>query len=243
MKRSFAATLIGGIVIVAIAAAPRPASGQHSAGAGSTSSGTAVSSGGGGGSSSGGSSGSSSGGSSSASGSSGGSSGGFSSDSGSSNSSGGHRRGNSPVTGTAVPRTGQPGGGGGGISIGAGGFYPWGYAYGGGLGLGIYDAFYGGYYGAYDPWYGFSPVYAPSSYGRDESGSIRLKVNPSNASVYVDGYYVGIVDDFDGAFQRLRLEPGAHRLEIRASDHRPLSLDVWISEDQTISYRGDLRKQ
>jgi hypothetical protein len=236
MTRSlFAAAVIG---IVAIAA-PRPASGQHTPSSGATSSGTATSSGGGGSSSGG----SSSGGSSSASGSSSGSSGGFSTDSGrSDNSNGsGRRRGNSPVTGTATPRTGQPGGGGGPISIGAGGFYPWGYVYGGGLG--IYDSFYGGYYGAYDPWFGFSPIYAPSSYASNESGSIRLKVKPSNASVYVDGYYVGVVDDFDGTFQRLHLEPGPHRLEIRAVDYQPLALDVWITEDLTITYRGDLRTQ
>jgi hypothetical protein len=227
MTRSyFAAGLIGGIALVALAA-PRPATAQHTAPAGSTSSGTAVPSGGG--SSSGGSS---SGGSSSSSSSSGG-------DSGSTNNNSGRQRGSAPATGRAVPRTGQSGGGGP-IAIGVGGFYPWGYVSGGGLG--IYDGFYGGYYGAYDPWYGFSPIYAPSSsYARDESGSIRLKVKPTDASVYVDGYYVGVVDDFDGAFQRLRLEPGPHRLEIRAADHQPLGLDVWITEDLTITYRGDLR--
>jgi hypothetical protein len=229
MKRTLIAAAV---VSIAALAAPRPASGQHTAPAGSSSSGTAVSSGGGG--SSGGSS---SGGSSS---SSGGSSGGSVAPADSSNNSSGRRRGNLPVTGTAVRRSGQPGGGGGPISIGVGGFYPWGYVSGGGLG--IYDAFYGGYYGAYDPWYGFSPIYAPSSsYARDESGSIRLQVKPSDASVYVDGYYVGIVDDFDGAFQRLHLEPGPHHLEIRAVDHGPLSLDVWITEDLTITYRGDLK--
>jgi len=139
-----------------------------------------------------------------------------------------------------VPRSGQSGGGGA-IVIGSGGFYPWGYA---GVGAGIYDGFYGGYYGAYDPWYGFSPIYAPSSsYTNDESGSIRLRVKPSDAAVYVDGYYAGVVDDFDGAFQRLHLEPGPHHLEIRALDHTALSLDVWITEGLTINYRGELGKQ
>jgi hypothetical protein len=213
------------------------ASAQHTAPAGATSSGTAVPSGG---SSSGGSS---SGGSSSSTPSSGGSNDGGgvatrSFSSGRNDNGGGHRRGSIPATGTAVPR--QPGGS---ITMGTGGFYPWGYAYGGGLGLGIYDSFYGGYYGAYDPWYGWSPVYAPSASGSDESGAIRLKVKPPDASVYIDGYYVGIVDDFDGAFQRLRLEPGAHRLEIRSQSYRPLSVDVLIQEDLTITYRGELTRQ
>jgi PEGA domain-containing protein len=226
MRRSlFAAALIG----IAALAAPRPATAQHTAPAGSTSSGSAVPSGGG--SSSGSSSSGSSGGSSSSSGSSGGSV-----DSGGS----GRQRGSSPVSGRAIPRSSQPGGGGA-IAIGSGGFYPWGYA---GAGGGIYDGFYGGYYGAYDPWYGFSPIYAPSSYSHDDSsGSIRLRVKPSNAAVYVDGYYAGVVDDFDGTFQRLHLEPGPHHLEIRAADYTALSLDVWITEGLTINYRGELGKQ
>ena len=236
MKQYLLASALIGVAALAV---PQQAAAQHTAPAGSTSTGTAVSSGGGS-SSSGSSSGGSSGGSSTASSTSSGSSGSSQTSSSDSSGSGGRRRGNAPITGTAVPRSGQSGGGGS-IAIGGGGFYPWGYVYGGGLG--IYDGFYGGYYGAYDPWYGFSPIYAPStsSYGRDESGAIRLKVKPSNANVYVDGYYAGVVDDFDGTFQRLHLEPGPHRLEIRAASYQPLSLDVWITEDLTITYRGDLK--
>jgi hypothetical protein len=227
-----AAGLMG---ILAVAVAPS-ASAQHSAPAGSVSTGSAVPSG----SSSSGSS--SSGGTSSASSapSSSGSSGGNSISDGSSGS--GHRRGNTPASGTAVPRSNNPAGT---ITIGAGGFYPWGYVYGGGVG--VYDGFYGGYYGAYDPWYGFSPVYAPytstSTSSSDDSGAIRLKVKPSDAGVYVDGYYAGVVDDFDGAFQRLHLQPGPHHIEFRATDYVPLSLDVMIQPDFTISYRGALIKR
>jgi len=220
MRRSVVAAALIGMM----AAAAPPATAQHTAPSGATSSGSAVPSGGG--SSSGGGSGSSGGSSSSS---------GGSSDSGSSS---GRQRGSAPVSGRAVPRTGQSGGGGP-ITIGFGGFYPWGYA--SGAGIGIYDGFYGGFYGAYDPWYGFAPIYAPSSsYGHDESGSIRLRVKPSNADVYVDGYYAGVVDDFDGPFQRLHLEPGPHHVEIRAADFTTLSVDVWITEGLTINYRGEL---
>ena len=40
---------------------------------------------------------------------------------------------------------------------------------------------------------------------------VRLKVRPSRAEVFVDGYYVGIVDEFDNPFQQLPLESGPHR--------------------------------
>jgi len=154
----------------------------------------------------------------------------------------GRHRGNAPASGTAVRRGAGTGTGSGApVVVGAGsGFYPWGYAY----GAGAIGGYYGGYYGAYDPWYGWFPTYAASSYDNsNDTGSLRLKVKPNDASVYVDGFYVGAVDDFDGVFQRLRLEPGPHHIEIRAPQHQPLAVDVMIQEDFTITYRGELASQ
>ena len=45
-------------------------------------------------------------------------------------------------------------------------------------------------------------------------GSLRIVDAPRYAQVFVDGYYAGEVDDYDGIFQRLNLEPGPHRIEI-----------------------------
>jgi len=66
-------------------------------------------------------------------------------------------------------------------------------------------------------------------------------VQPRDAEVYVDGYYAGIVDDFDGVWQRLRLDDGGHRIEIRAPGLNPLTFDVMVQPGRTITYRGDLR--
>jgi hypothetical protein len=101
---------------------------------------------------------------------------------------------------------------------------PWSYAYncGGYGGYGGYGGF-GSYGGYYDPWYGggfsVSPQTSYSSSGDD--GSLRLKIKPNNAEVYVDGYYVGLVDEFDGLFQRLHIESGAHRVEVRGQSATP----------------------
>jgi hypothetical protein len=216
--------------------------------------GTAVSSGGGGGSSSGGSSGGGSGGSSGGGtsvgtavprSSGGGSSGRAAGSSGSGGNSGtavGRReRDGAPVVGTAVPRGAAPVGVGGGSGVifvpGGYGFYPWGY---GGLGLAGY---YGGYYGDYyDPFVGPPSYFFPSQSGSDDDGSLRLKVKPTNALVYVDGYYVGRVDDFNGVLQRLHLSSGPHRIEIREDKYEPLTFDVNINSDHTVTYRGDLKK-
>ena len=144
-----------------------------------------------------------------------------------------------PETGTAVARRDGQGGGTTTVVTGGGyygGFYPWGW---GGLGL-------GGYYGYYDPWdYGdpYGDPYQPSVgyYGRD--GSLKLKVTPRQAEVYVDGYFAGAVDDYDGLFQRLQLVPGPHRIEIRLDGYEPLSFDVRIDSGHTVTYKGEMQKR
>ena len=79
-----------------------------------------------------------------------------------------------------------------------------------------------------------------SGYAEDQGG-IRLQMNPKQAEVFADGYYVGTVDDFDGISQRLALDSGTHKLEIRADGYEPFVLDVNILREQTIKYKGVLR--
>lgn len=72
--------------------------------------------------------------------------------------------------------------------------------------------------------------------------AIRVEVDQKDAEVYVDGYYAGIVDDFDGAFQSLDLESGSYRVEIAAPGFEPLVFDIRIQPGQKINYRGELRR-
>ena len=99
--------------------------------------------------------------------------------------------------------------------------YPYGYGYG-------YPYYGGGYYG----YYGGSYAY---------TGSVRLKVKPRHAEVLVDGYYVGTVDNFDGTFQSLKLEPGAASIEVRAEGFDDLRLDVMILAGRKITYEENMR--
>src|SRR5207249_9574457 len=49
-------------------------------------------------------------------------------------------------------------------------------------------------------------------------GGVRIPGAPRDAQVLVDGYYMGVVDEFDGVFQHMNLEVGPHHVEIgRAS--------------------------
>ena len=159
------------------------------------------------------------------------------------------------VTGEAVERglapappiAGLPIGGGGGYWYGYPYYgYPYGPWYGGyGYGLGyFYDPF--GYYGYYSPYndYGYSSGYGSGSYsyGSGRSvGQLRLKVNPKHGQVYVDGYFAGEVDNFDGAFQRLSIESGAHKVEIRADGFETVTFDVVITPGETVTYKGEMK--
>jgi hypothetical protein len=156
------------------------------------------------------------------------------------NVAGSRPRGDRNPTGQAVERRrGSGGGGGGTIIVPGGGYFPWGW---GGLGFGGY---YGGYYGGlydswgYDPYQGGGAGYS-SGYGGD--GSLRIKVSPRDAAVYIDGYFAGTVDDFDGAFQRLHVDSGPHRIEIRLDGYEPLTFEVNIQPDRTVTYKGELEK-
>lgn len=103
--------------------------------------------------------------------------------------------------------------------------YPWyPYDYWGGP----YGGYWGGYYGYYGGTYSYT-------------GSVRLKVKPRDAEVLVDGYYVGTVDDFDGVFQSLRLEPGPASIEIRAPGFQSLKLDVRVLPGRKITYEANMQ--
>jgi hypothetical protein len=126
--------------------------------------------------------------------------------------------------------------------------YPYGYFWPGyGFGVGyFYDPWMWGYaspygYGGYyDPYGGYGGTYSRREY-RD-TGSLRLKVKPAHGQVYVDGYYVGEVDSFDGVFQRLTLDAGAHRIEIRAEGYETSQFEVLVIQGETVTYKGDMMR-
>lgn len=112
-----------------------------------------------------------------------------------------------------------------------------------GYGYYPYDGFYSSLYFGYSPYYysgfyGYSPYYYGysrpyGSYGY-RTGSMRLLVEPKEARVYVDGYYAGIVDDFDGLFQRLNISPGRHEIMFKLDGFRTYRVRVYVPLDQTL---------
>jgi hypothetical protein len=120
------------------------------------------------------------------------------------------------------------------------GYAPWGLIYGS---IGFSNYVYGNYgYAGYGYPYGYGPgPYSPWQAAGYDIGGVRLKIKPRDAQVFVDGYYAGLVDDFDGTFQSLRLEQGGHKIEIHMPGFEDLDLDVHVQPGRTITLDQDLR--
>jgi hypothetical protein len=153
---------------------------------------------------------------------------------------GGRNRGANPQAGTAVPRQAVPGARGGTVFVGPPvrsyyynpyRYYPYGY---GAFGLGY---FYYDPYLWYPPAYGYYGGYGGYGY-YEPVGEVRIAVKPNFGSVNVDGYYAGRVDDYDGVFQALKLEPGAHHIQVTAPGYAPLDFDVRVDPGRKVTYRG-----
>jgi hypothetical protein len=170
-------------------------------------------------------------------------------------------RGDRPIAGYAVPRgnvvpPGRPGGDYNCCYISPYRWYynPWAF---GTFGLGyIYDPFwwgygsgypygYGGYGGGYGGYNGYGYGYSGGGGGGqdDERGALRIRVKPREAKVRVDGYFVGTVDDFDGNFQKLRLDDGPHKVELLLDGYNSLLFDVMIVDGQTVTYKGKMQQR
>lgn len=101
--------------------------------------------------------------------------------------------------------------------------------------------------------YGYGPLaygYGGYGYGYPAAyqdpvpsyGSVRITDVRRKADVYVDGYYAGVVDDFDGVFQRLKLEPGTHSIEVRVAGAESRTFDVTVQRGRTVTLRAELRR-
>jgi len=136
---------------------------------------------------------------------------------------------------STIPAEAQPHHGGGHVTViqhspllWGGGFY------------GFYGGFYYPYYLGFGQWYPYPYTYPPGVYPNDPAVSVRLQVTPREASVFVDGYAAGIVDDYDGTFQRLRLVPGPHEIVIYHPGHRTLRQHIYYNPGSTHTIRQTL---
>ena len=106
------------------------------------------------------------------------------------------------------------------------------------FGYGLPDPFWWGHPGWY-PYRWHAPYYWPGRYS--PLGSARLQIAPRRAEVYLDGYFVGTVDRFDGVFQRLEVPPGRYELAVYLEGYRTFREKVLFPPGGTIDIRHELQ--
>ena len=101
-----------------------------------------------------------------------------------------------------------------------------------------YSSFYSPFYNRfYDPsfpygYHGYAGYGAGQFYGPESA--LRLQVSPRATEVFVDGYYAGTVDDFDGIFQRLRLASGEYELTLYLAGYQTVTQQLLLQPDRTL---------
>jgi hypothetical protein len=104
--------------------------------------------------------------------------------------------------------------------------------------------FVGGYF--YDPFFGPYPWWHRTAYPYryfpvfDNRAELHIRVAPEaaeNAAVYVDGFYAGVVDDFNGVFQGLPLTPGGHGITLYLEGYRTIRRNIYLSPGSTFNLR------
>ena len=113
--------------------------------------------------------------------------------------------------------------------------FGWGYPYYGYYGNPYFSAAYGYPYGPYPS------AYPYPAYGYYGWSSARIEVKPREAQVYIDGNYVGIVDQFDGVFQRLDVPPGEHDLTLYMPGYHSYTERTLFRPGEGYHYKTDLQ--
>jgi hypothetical protein len=101
------------------------------------------------------------------------------------------------------------------------------------LGIGVYYGAGGSYPYGHTPRGYYDPIPGRAY------GGLRITDAPREAHVFADGYYVGIVDDFDGIFQHLNLEAGPHRIEVEVPGYESIAFDVMVQPGRTTTFRAN----
>jgi hypothetical protein len=73
-----------------------------------------------------------------------------------------------------------------------------------------------------------------------QTAQVKISVRPDRAAVFVDGQFVGHVDEFNGPGQGVLLSPGKHRLKITLPGYQDFDTEVSLLANQRFEVKTDL---
>lgn len=72
---------------------------------------------------------------------------------------------------------------------------------------------------------------------------IKLAVNPARAAVFVDGYFVGHVAEFNGIGKGLLVAPGHRKIIVSLPGYHAFSAEVDLAANQKFEIKADLLRE
>ena len=111
------------------------------------------------------------------------------------------------------------------------------------VGFPVLYPYYSPYYYSSALPYPYPATPYPGTVAPAATGGLSFDIDPPDASLYVDGQYIGEVGQFTPNDQPLGLTPGRHHVEIRAPGFLVQAFDVDILAGQIIPYQGQLEQQ
>jgi hypothetical protein len=72
------------------------------------------------------------------------------------------------------------------------------------------------------------------------TGGLSFDIHPDDATIYVDGRYMGLVQDYSPMMQPLSLAPGRHSVQLFLEGYETLVCDVDVFAGQVIPFEGAL---
>ena len=88
----------------------------------------------------------------------------------------------------------------------------------------------------------YGPPYPYGPYRYVQEAELKLEIMPKEAEVYVDGYFAGVVDDFDGTFQRLRVVPGQHEIVVYREGYRSIREKLYLGPSSSRKLERSMEK-
>jgi hypothetical protein len=117
-----------------------------------------------------------------------------------------------------------------------------------GIGFGCGTRHYRAYPRPYwGPAWGFGyrgPVYAGPrvvEMRRINYGEVDFNVEPQESQIFVDGRYLGIVDDFNGYPQTAKLPAGWHDIRITSPDGRSVERRIYVPLGEELNFNYKFR--
>ena len=82
---------------------------------------------------------------------------------------------------------------------------------------------------------------APRATSPGITATLKLKIKPKRAAVFLDEKYVGHAGEFGGAFRSMKISPGKHRIRVELPGYRTFDTEVNLLADQETEVKTELK--